>query len=164
LTRSSRATKTRLQPLVDELGYRQLRVDFTKLAVEGDAVKRESAVSMAEAGTITRREHRAAHGYGPLPEAQEGAEPGPGEVPHGWNDEIVEIGPPRGAENRVATSASDQRGLQPGIGARASRSPEDRGVKVAQRTAALAQQTRATGQGAVADAVARAQAMLNGAG
>ena len=57
---------------------------------------------MAETETITRREYRKAHGYGPLPEAAEGATPGEGQVPHGWNDEIVTKAKPAGAENRGA--------------------------------------------------------------
>jgi hypothetical protein len=87
--------------LLTDLGYGDLTITFKRLAVENDAAKRDSADKLAEKKVITRRELREAHGRGPLPEAEEGAEPKKGQVPYGWNDEIVEGETPRGAEDRV---------------------------------------------------------------
>lgn len=128
--------ETRLeQTLLNDLGYPQAKLVFKRLAVENDAARRDSVDKMAEVGTVTRREHRKAHGYSPLPEAKEsqteiewqGAtykseEPKAGEVPHGWNDEIVQAAPPAGANNRVV-DGTGQQGLRPGIGARSRRQP-----------------------------------------
>jgi capsid portal protein len=105
-----------------DLGYGDYALRFKRMAVESDQAKRDSASKMGEAGSISRREYRAAFGYGPLPEAAKGAEPGPGQVPHGWNDEIVSTKLPAGAENR---SLTDNRGLQPGVGAREQRSTDN---------------------------------------
>lgn len=103
--------------LFTDLGFTELRMVFKRLAVEGDAVKREAAVAMAEAGGITVREFRAAHGYGPLDEAIHG---------EGANERIVSTGKPRGAEDRVAVRATqDQRGLRPGIGGRIAKTGDD---------------------------------------
>jgi capsid portal protein len=107
--------------VLKDLGFTSYELKFTRMAVESDKARRDSAVSMAEAGAISRREYRGAFGYGPLPEADEGATPGPGQVEHGWNDEIVNTGTPPGAENR---SITDQRGLKPGIGQRDQRSTD----------------------------------------
>ena len=103
--------------LLRELDYDHLRIKFKRLAVEDDKARRDSAESMAETGTLTNREYREAHGYGPLPEAAKEAEPEPGQVEYGWNDSLVPAkGAPRGAENREPFD--DTRGLRPGIGAR----------------------------------------------
>jgi len=103
--------------LLRELGYDHLRIKFRRLAVEDDKSRRDSADKMAETGTTTHREYRAAHGYGPLPEAAKGATPEPGQVEFGWNDQLIEAkGPPAGAENRNSTD--DTRGLRPGIAGR----------------------------------------------
>jgi hypothetical protein len=119
------------ETLLRELGFGHLRLDFRRLAVEDDAHRRESANQLAEAGTITRRELRRAHGHAPMPEAAkadttitfedeqyQSAEPEPGQVPYGWNDRIVNTGRPRGAENRRDTPGTDNRGLDDGIGGR----------------------------------------------
>jgi capsid portal protein len=103
--------------LFTDLGYSELRPVFKRLAVEGDAVKREAAVAMAEAGGITVREFRAAHGYGPLDEAVHG---------EGANEKIIFTGKPRGAEDRVAVRATqDQRGQRPGIGGRVAKTGDE---------------------------------------
>ena len=103
--------------ILRELGYEHLRIKFKRLAVEDDKARRDSAQTMSEIGALTNREYRAAHGYGPLPEAAKDADPEPGQVPYGWNDELVQPkGQPRGAENREPFD--DTRGLRPGIGAR----------------------------------------------
>lgn len=99
------------ETLLVELGFRHLRLKFRRLAVEDDKTRRDSAQAMGETGTIMRREYRQAHGYGPLPEGT-----GPGQMPEGWNDQLVETKPPAGAENRSTTT--DTRGLTAGIGAR----------------------------------------------
>lgn len=108
--------------ILKDLGYGDYQLKFKRMAVESDQAKRDSAVKMAEAGAITRREYRAAFGYGPLPEAAEGQEPKDGQVPHGWNDEIVSTKLPPGAENR---SLTDNRGLEPGKGEREQRSTDE---------------------------------------
>jgi capsid portal protein len=123
--------------VVTDLGYDDLTIDFKRLAVEGDAVRRESVISMAESGTVTRREFRVAHGMGPLPEAEKGAEPEAGQVPHGWNDEVINLGQPAGAENRTLDS-QDQRGQRPGIGGRTARTRDKAREPVEQVVAAAA--------------------------
>lgn len=77
------------QTLLRELGKPHLRFRFNQIAIEGDAVRRESAKALATENAITRGEYRESHGFPPLPEASEGAEPGPGEVPFGWNGQLV---------------------------------------------------------------------------
>ena len=106
--------------IIRDLGFPDLGITFTDLAVEDDKAKRDSAEKMGEKGRITNREYRAAHGYGPLPEAKEGEEPQPGQVPFGWNDELVE-GKSKPADEKTRVAGDDQRGLRPGIGARESR-------------------------------------------
>lgn len=76
--------------IVAEL-FPHLEVVFEELAIKGDEAVRESANDAADRGVVTRREYRTAHGYGPLPEADAGAEPQAGEVPHGWNDEVMQV-------------------------------------------------------------------------
>ena len=105
------------ETILRDLGFGHLKLVFRRLAVEDDATRREAANDMAEKGVITRREMRRAHGYGPLPEASEGATPGVGQVPSGWNDELIEVAPPPGAENRGGPV--DNTGLDDGIGGRA---------------------------------------------
>jgi hypothetical protein len=108
--------------IIREFGKGRYQLKFTRLAVESDAVKRDSADKLAENSNITRREHRKAHGYEPIPEAAKSstdlewngktyksAEPEPGQVPFGWNDEILSSQPPAGADNR-ATEGLDGRG------------------------------------------------------
>jgi capsid portal protein len=124
--------ETRLHnTLMKDLGFPELAIGFKRLAVEADAAKRDSADKMAESQTITRREHRKAHGYGPLPEADtddpvEAAKEQ--KVVKGWNDEIVNSkeplpAAPPGAENRV-TEGTGQQGLTPGVGQREQRSSD----------------------------------------
>lgn len=95
--------------LLLDLGYGDLGLRFKRLAVEGDAVRRESANSLAQAGALTLGEYRAAHGHGPLPEAQHG---------EGVNDRLIT----RNAPAEMEVEASDQRGLRPGIGGRVAKS------------------------------------------
>ena len=102
-----------------DLGYPELQLKLRRLAVEADAARRDSSDKLAEQGNITRREHRAAHGYAPLPE---GGDTG---IPDGWNDELVDTGQPPGAENR-RQFGDDNRGLRPGLAQRQRRStPEE---------------------------------------
>src|SRR5262245_59857791 len=114
--------------ILKDLGFGNLALQFKRMAAESNAARRESVDAMAEAGDVTLREHRAAHGYGPLPETsgpEDVLEPGSGLYPKGINDRLVNTGTPRGAENRVPTSADDQRGLRPGVGAREQRSTDE---------------------------------------
>jgi capsid portal protein len=112
----SRYEATLGETLLRELGFGHLRLNFKRLAVEDNKTRRDSADRMAENKAITRREYRAAHGFPPLPEAAEGATPKAGQVPFGWNDELVEKPKPEGAENREPFD--DTRGQRPGIGGR----------------------------------------------
>ncbi|HKB40210.1 MAG TPA: hypothetical protein VKD72_27515, partial [Gemmataceae bacterium] len=109
--------------LIKDLGYSSMSLKFKRMAVESDAARRESAQRLAEAADITLREHRAAHGYGPLPEAPEGQDPDPGQYPAGINDRLINIGTPRGAENR--NPESDHRGLRAGLADREQRSTDN---------------------------------------
>jgi PBSX family phage portal protein len=109
--------------LLKDLGFLNLKMKFKRMAVESDSARRESAQKMAEAAAINVREFREAHGYGPLPEAPEGAVPDAGQYPAGINDRLVNTGTPRGAENRNDTS--DQRGLRPGLADRVQRSTDN---------------------------------------
>jgi capsid portal protein len=147
------------QTILKDLGYPRFQIVFKRLAVEADAARRDSADKMAEAGTITRREHRKAHGYAALPEAAKSAteiewqggiyksaEPEPGQVPFGWNDELINTGQPAGAENRVV-EGTGQQGLRPGVGARRRRQETRAGTSASAEAGAagLAVQTRAAG-------------------
>lgn len=100
-----------LTKLLSDLGYPMLRFKFEEMEVEGIAQKSERADAMADHKAITRKEYRAAHGYEPLPEAAEGAEPKAGEMPAGWNDELVD--PASGGPAQVAPPAPDVGGEQP---------------------------------------------------
>lgn len=152
--------------LVVELGYPDLGVTFTDLAIESDAAQREGATRLAEGGSITRREYRKAFGYGPLPEAQPDAEPEPGQVHHGWNDEVVDLGLPKGAGDRTLMS-EDQRGLKPGVGARVARSgpnEQQRSARTAPVEAAVTSLTAASAgrvRGGARRASARARALVD---
>lgn len=92
--------------ILKDLGLNELSLKFKRLAVEGDAARRDSADRLAEAGAITVRELRAAHGWGPLTDEHQDQ-----------NGELVSLGRPNGAEDRVV-EGTDQRGLRPGIGSR----------------------------------------------
>lgn len=78
------------QTLVRELAP-HLTLKFVELDVTDEVAARDSANDLADRGKITNGEYRAAHGYPPMPEAADGAEPDPalGEVPFGWNAELV---------------------------------------------------------------------------
>lgn len=60
------------ETVLRDLGFYHRTIKFVRLAVESDQAKRESADQLATVGDITNREHRKAHGYGPLPEVQVG--------------------------------------------------------------------------------------------
>lgn len=78
-----------MQPIIDDLGYPFLRFKFKELAIQEDQAKRESADGLAQFGEITRGELREAHDFPPLPEAAEDSDPESGQVPFGWNAELV---------------------------------------------------------------------------
>lgn len=100
--------------ILTDLGLAPMKLKFKRLAVEGDAVRREAAVAMAEADAITVGEFREAHGYGPLDERLHG---------QGVNDQLVSKAKPRGAEDRVTVRATeDTRGLRPGLAGRVAKS------------------------------------------
>lgn len=108
--------------LMRDLGYLRFGIRFKKLAVENDAARRDSADKMAEVGVITKREHRAAHGYEPLPEkaSEKKSDAEEGLVETGWNDELVDLQREPKANERI-TQGTDQRGKRPGIGGRNQR-------------------------------------------
>lgn len=114
-----RYVEDRLWPLLSDLGYSELRVQFTRLAVEGDAVKRESAQNGADVGAITVGEWRKANGMGPLPSKLAPDDP---ENPN--NERFKPTSPAGTPHDAVAVAdTQDQRGLQPGVGARTGRQP-----------------------------------------
>lgn len=99
--------------LMVDLGFSEMTLKFKRMAVEDAAAQKESANSGAEYGTITKGEWRRAHGFDPLKWDGQGDDP---------NEEILFVGQPRGAEDRVKVrEAEDQRGLRPGIGARVAK-------------------------------------------
>lgn len=117
-----RRYEARLRRIITDMGYPTHRLLFKRVAVEADAARRDSADKMAEQGTITNGEHRKAHGFAPLPEAADGEDPAPGQVPHGWNSELIDGSPPPGAENRTPEGVDD-RGLRAGLGGRTQKEP-----------------------------------------
>jgi hypothetical protein len=152
---SSRLRRT----LLADHGDEDLTIRFSDLAVENDAAKRSATEKGAEVGVVTRREFRAAHGWAPLPEASKGADPQPGQVPHGWNDELIAAtGLPAGAENRVA-EGDGQQGERPGLGGRDSR---DRGQAASEQTRRLAGRVAGAGAAGARRAVERAAALPEG--
>jgi capsid portal protein len=112
--------------LLNDCGFSELRIKFRRLAVEDNKSRRDSATRLGESGLITRREYRTAHGMGPIPEATPGQAPGPGQVPHGWNDELVT--PPAAQtpsdRNNRTLSEQDQRGQRPGLAGRQQESTD----------------------------------------
>lgn len=75
-----------------------MRFDFVELDVTDKKAVRESADSAADRGAITNGEYRDAHGFPPMPEADEGAKPEPGQVEFGWNGMLVKVS---GGSNEV---------------------------------------------------------------
>ncbi len=157
-----------------DLGYPDLAMRFRDLAVEDDAARRSSVDKMAEVGTVRRREHREAHGFPPLPEASKaeteiewgGAlykseEPEGGQVPHGWNDELVNVGKPNGAENRVE-DGTGQQGVRPGLGGRDSRDRGQAASAVQGQTRRLAGRNGKAGQAGAKRALERARTLPTG--
>lgn len=68
-----------------------MRFDFVELDVTDEKAARESADQAADRGAITNGEYRDAHGFAPMPEADEGKEPEPGQVEFGWNGMLVKV-------------------------------------------------------------------------
>lgn len=157
--------------ILPDIGFPELGVRFKDIAIENDVTKRSSADMRAENGVITRRDYIVAHGGAPYPEAAKAddeiewagrpyksVEPEPGQVPFGWNDEMLSVAKPEGAENRLG-SEEDQRGLAPGLAGRESR---DRGQALAAagaQTKRLAGKNGAAGKAGARRAVARARAL-----
>ncbi len=163
----------RVDMILNDVGYSDLQTSFIDLAVEDDAARRSSAEKGSEAGAITYREYRDAHGWAPLIEADRAeveyewpvdgrvyrsVEPEPGQVPFGWNDSLMPVaGPPQGAQNRVV-EGDGQQGLSPGLAGRGSR---DRG-QAASEARVEGQVRRLSGRaggGGARRAVARARAL-----
>ena len=111
------------ETLLRDMGYGHLKLVFRRLAIEDDATRREAANDMADKGVITRREFRRAHGLGPLPEAAPGVTPKTGEVEDGWNDELIAVPAPGGAER--GGGPVDNTGLDDGLGGRAQSERSD---------------------------------------
>lgn len=91
-----------------------LSLSFNEIEIETGDVRKQSANDAADRGEITNGEYRRAHGLEPMPEAADGTEPKSGEVPNGWNAELIEIG--GGGSNAAAQPPS---ALQSGIEAAA---------------------------------------------
>lgn len=123
-----RRYERRMNKVLRDLGHVAWQFRFKRLAVEGDAAKRDSADRMAETGNITIGEYRAAHGYPPLPESER-PDLDHGVFPTGTNKQLVDIGVPDGAQNR--DPFNDQRGQDTGLGGR-TQAPEDIGKAVRQ--------------------------------
>lgn len=108
------------QSLVRELAP-HLTLDFEEIRIKGDEAVRESANDLADRGRIQNGEYREAHGFGPLPEADPGAaELEPGQVPAGWNEELIPAQLVRGQQGtpespvdaaRLAKSGSVERAV-----------------------------------------------------
>lgn len=85
----------RWQDILSESILRELaphmRFVFEEIDVTDDKARAESADALADHKAITYGEYREAHGQDPLPEADENAEPEPGQVEHGWNGRLVEV-------------------------------------------------------------------------
>ncbi len=125
-----RRYERRINRLLRDLGYRDYKFAFKRLAVEGDAAQAEHAEMLAESGNLTVGEHRKAHGYPPYREAEKGAVPDAeaGEKPYGYNslllaelgeDDPIEPPPPR----ERTPASEDNRGLEPGVGGRKRKRP-----------------------------------------
>lgn len=98
------------QTIVRELAP-HLTLRFVELDVVADEDRRKSADSLADRGKITNGEYRDAHGFPPLPEAEQGVEPDveAGEVPFGWHAELVKA-------KAVALNPLDPRRRNPELG------------------------------------------------
>lgn len=99
--------------LLADLGYSELRVQFKRLAIEGDAAKREVANNAADRGAITVGEYRQMNGLEPLPYD---GDPNDEENP---NNKLMAsktaTAPPH---DPVDQRSQDERGMRPGIGGR----------------------------------------------
>jgi hypothetical protein len=108
--------------LLNDMGFADMALDLTDLAVEDDAARRASADTMAGLGTIRHGEHRKAHGFGLIPEADQGVSADDaaqdGKVPAGWNNELLFV-PSSGAQ---VSPGDGQQGLRPGLAGRGQRS------------------------------------------
>lgn len=78
-----------LDVILAAMGKPHLTFRFAEIRIDSDETRRGSANDAAKAGAITNGEFRERHGLPPLPEAREGAEPVAGEVPFGWNRELM---------------------------------------------------------------------------
>jgi capsid portal protein len=77
------------ETILRDLGFGHLAFKFTEMEVESEAVRRTSANNAADRGAIRYGEYRGAQGWPPLPEADQGADPEPGQVEAGWNDKLM---------------------------------------------------------------------------
>lgn len=77
------------QSILRDLGFSHLTLDFHEIEIQSAQEKQAAAEQSGTVGVITNGEYREAHGYAPLPEAQENEEPAPGQVPFGWNSQLV---------------------------------------------------------------------------
>jgi capsid portal protein len=78
-----------LDVLLADMGKPHLTFRFDEIRIDSDETRRSSANEAARVGAITNGEFRDRHNLPPLPEAQENAEPKPGEVPFGWNAQLM---------------------------------------------------------------------------
>jgi len=107
--------------LLRDMGYPHLKFVLVEIDVTDDKVQGESADALADHEAITNGEYRRAHGQEPMPEADKGKKPKPGEVEFGWNGMLVKVrgnGDPvvqRGAEAAAQLLAEGQKGGGVGI-------------------------------------------------
>lgn len=117
--RYERILSTRLLP---QLGYDDLEIAFTRMAVEGDAARREAAKTAADVGAVTNREFRDAHGFEELPEDGDAIEAG-------WNEQLVKGKAAKAPDQSTPTpevlEGEDQRGQRPGVGGRSPAGTEN---------------------------------------
>jgi capsid portal protein len=97
--------------LLRDLGFPHLRFSFKDIEIETDTTRRQAANDAASYNVITRGEYRERQGFPPMPEADEGQEPEPGQVPYGWNAELIDSS---------SASTPDALGIQRGAEAAAS--------------------------------------------
>lgn len=91
--------------LLRDLGFPHLKFNFFEIDIETAESKRQSANDAAEHGVITNGEYRDRMGYSPLPEAKEGQTPKIGEVPFGWNSQLITVGQSAGSVQRGVEAA-----------------------------------------------------------
>jgi len=92
--------------LLRDLGFPYLRFDFAEIDTADPGAERQAANDAADKGLITNGEYREKMGFPPLPETKPNSEPEPGEVPFGWNSQLVRAGADGAIQRGVESAAS----------------------------------------------------------